>query len=222
MTEPPINVIDVFYTTFDKEMPEYLWDKYLALLPNDMADKNSKYRRWQDRHAHLFGKLLLIEGFKKYNIPSEILSYLRYNEYDRPYITDNIDFNISHSGKFIVCCMGKNVKLGIDIEECKDIDFGDFTNVMTDDQWNIIKNSPNPVKAFFKFWTIKESVIKADSRGLSIPLSDIHIHDDTVCYDTGKWYLNEINLSDSYCACLACNKPGITVNFVEVDYYKKY
>jgi 4'-phosphopantetheinyl transferase len=215
-------VIDIFYTKFEKEIPKYLWDRYLELLPEDIAIKNSRYLRWQDRQAHLLGKLLLIEGLKKYNIPSQIIGYLKYNEYARPYLMNDIDFNISHSGKFVVCAIGKNVRSGIDIEECREINFTDFNSVMTDKQWNIINNSDNPLKMFFRFWTIKESVIKADSRGLSIPLLEIDVNNNIVCYDNNNWYISEINLDDSYCACLACNKPDITLNFFETDYSKNF
>lgn len=213
-------MIDIFYTTFNEELSQHVLNNYIALLPDDMAIRNSKYRRWQDRHAHLLGKLLLLEGFKKYNIPSKMLGYIEYNDYARPFLKGNIDFNISHSGKFVLCSIGKNVRFGVDIEECVNINFNDFRNVMTEQQWRVIKNSPNPLKTFFKFWTVKESVIKADSRGLSIPLLDIHVNNNIVYYNNHKWYLNEINLSDNYCACLACNKSDVSVNLYEVDYYK--
>jgi 4'-phosphopantetheinyl transferase len=210
-------MIDIFYTKFEKEIPKYIWNRYLELLPEDIILKNSKYIRWQDRHAHLLGKLLLIEGLKKYNIHYEMLGHLKYNEYNRPYLTNNIDFNISHSGEFVICSIGKDIRLGIDIEKCRVIKISDFANIMTDEQWENIINSQNPLKAFFKFWTIKESVIKADSRGLFVPLLDIHVNNNIACYDKRNWYLNEFNFSDDYCGCLACNKPNTTINFFKID-----
>jgi 4'-phosphopantetheinyl transferase len=212
-------MVNIFYTNILYELPKQLWDKYIKSLPEDMIIRNSRYRRWQDRHSHLLGILLLLEGFKKYDISFEMLGYLKYNEFNRPYLNGNIDFNISHSGKFVICSIGENVRLGIDIEECRDINFSEFEKVMTNEQWEIINGSSNPLKTFFKFWTSKESVIKAVGQGLSIPLLDINVVNDKVYYDNHTWYLNEINLNDNYCACLASNKPNITINLLEVDYY---
>ncbi len=106
-----------------------------------------------------------------------------YNNYDRPYINDIIDFNIYHSGNYVVCAIGQDLKHGIDIEKVQDIDFKNFKKVMTDMQWQDIIRSKSPGSAFFKYWTIKESVIKTDSRGLSIPLLDIHVENNKVIYD---------------------------------------
>src|ERR1044072_4992363 len=139
-------------------------------MPEPLQEKNLKYLRWQDRHAHLFGKMLLGEALQKFGLDSTCLHTLQYNEYDRPYIPGDIDFNISHAGEYVLCAIGRNVRLGIDIEKIHAVDFSDFENVMTDEQWKIIKNNDNPLKTFFSYWAIKESVIKADSRGLSIPL----------------------------------------------------
>lgn len=218
MIEAPLNQIFIFFTKFNKELPDFMWDYYFNLLPDDQRERNSRFVRWQDRYSHLFGRLLLIEGLKLFEYEREELSNMFYNKFNRPYLNESIDFNISHSGEYVLCAIGKGFRIGIDIEEIKDIDFYDFRAVMSDDQWGEIYQSANPHKTFFKYWTIKESVIKADSRGLSIPLLDIYVNNNAVCYDDQKWYLNELNLNDDYCVCLACNKPNTTNNFFKIDY----
>ncbi len=212
-------MIDIYYTRFKRQLDKSLFNKYLKLIPNELKEKNSRYMRWQDQHSHLFGKLLLLEGLKKYNYSEDVLYRLHYNEYSRPYLTGNIDFNISHSGQFVVCAIGKSVRLGIDIEEIKNISFDDFEKVMTNEQWELIKIADDPLKMFFKFWTIKESVIKADSRGLSIPLLDIKVIDNKVSYENNTWYLQDLSsIHEKYCACLAINKPNSNLRFLEINY----
>ncbi len=212
-------MVDILYTKFEEELSSFLFEKYLRLLPSSLQEKNLKYLRWQDRHANLFGKLLLLEGLKIYGASNNVLNELQYNEYSRPFIKGNIDINISHSGGYVICAIGKDVRIGVDIEEIKEIDFSDFKSVMTDEQWSTIKKSPDPIKMFFKFWTFKESMIKADSRGLSIPLLDIHIKDNIVNYDNQNWYLKELKLYSNYCSCLALNKEHVTLNLQEFDFY---
>ena len=213
------NLINIYYTRFDKELPKDIWDDLIKRIPDDQQVKNGRYRRWQDRHAHLLGKMLMIEGFKNIDGSKDIFQLIQYNEFGRPCLKGRIDFNITHSGNWVMCAIGMDANVGIDVEEIQTIDFNDFTNVMTTDQWQHIRQSDDPTKEFFRYWTIKESVIKADRRGLTIPLLDIHVHSHMVQYDSNNWYLNELHIDDSYCACLTTDQrdPDIQVNYI--DFY---
>lgn len=193
---------------------------YLNQLPVSLQAKNAKYRRWKDKHLHLFGKLLLLEGLRNIGYTDEILNKIDYNHYSRPFINEDIDFNISHSGEYVLCAIGKKIRLGVDVEEIKHINFDDFDQVMTHRQWLDIKQSEDPERFFFKYWTIKESVIKADSRGLSIPLLDIHVNDNKVCYDNKTWYLKELNLDERYSTYLATDIENALFKLELVDFYK--
>jgi 4'-phosphopantetheinyl transferase len=195
-----------------------LYLKYLNLLPENLKEKNSRYIRWQDKHAHLFGKLLLLKGLQMYKYGNEALMYINYNKYDRPFLNDHIDFNISHSGKYVVFTITKDAKLGVDVEEVKKIEFEDFKEVMTDEQWKCIRSADNSYKEFFKYWAIKESVIKADSRGLSIPLTNIHVNGKMVICEDKLWHIKEIELDKDYCCYLACNKQHIEIDIQKIDF----
>ena len=214
-----MNEIRIFFTKIIKKLPGHLYKKYIELLPDNLQEKNLKFYRWQDQHAHLFGKVLLLEGLKTYDIQENILGLLKYNKYSRPSLSGDIDFNISHSGEYVVCAFGKGLKLGIDIEQVKIIDLHDFKITMTPEQWNYIFNSSDPCYTFFRYWTIKESVIKADSRGLSVPLTDLIIERNRIRVDKSDWFLKEVDFKNDYCMCLACNKSDINLNMYELDIY---
>jgi len=213
-----MNIIYIYYSKFNQQLPDYLFYQYIAQLPTSLQEKNLRYRRWQDRHSHLFGKLLLIAGLKNYGYADDILNSIKYNQYSRPFIDGNIDFNISHSGEYVLFAIGEDLRIGIDVEEIKDINFDDFEKVMTKEQWQEISLSQDPVRAFFDYWTIKESVIKADSRGLSIPLLDILVNQNNVRYDKQTWYLNSLNLGKNYSAYLTTNKKDVTINTEYLDF----
>ena len=150
-------MIDIFYTSFKNPLAEDRYSEYLSVLPLDLREKNARFLRWKDQHAHLFGKLLLIEALKHHNIEDNIWDLISYNAHKRPYFTaDGYDFNISHSGEYVLCAIGKNIRLGIDIEINRERNFNDFQNLMTATQWNEINNSENPIQTFYKYWTIKE------------------------------------------------------------------
>jgi 4'-phosphopantetheinyl transferase len=203
----------IYYSKLSGELPDARYEEYLSGLPLSLQQKNRKYRNWQDKLLNLFGKLLLIEALRQFNIDSNCLNALYYNSYGRPYVSDTIDFNISHSGEYVICAAAKNIRLGLDVEIIKPVDFPDFENTMTVHEWNDIKASGNQLKAFFRHWVIKESVIKADSRGLSIPLQNIVINPDSAECLGKRWHWRELMFDDAYCACLATERPVADVMY---------
>jgi 4'-phosphopantetheinyl transferase len=212
-------LVEIYLTKFEEPLSQPVWDFYSKRLPLELLDRVNKFYHWQDRHSCLFGKLLLLEGLKNLEIKHDILKNLQYNAFRRPSIPNiGLDFNISHSGKYVVCAIG-NLQIGIDIEENKETSLEDFEKIMTPKQWNIIRNSPQPYKAFYRFWTIKESVIKADGRGLSIPLDELEIEDNTVNYDGKLWNTAELNIDNKYNAALASNK-SCAFNLHKIDFYE--
>ena len=211
--------INIFYTKFTTELSEKKYADYLEKLPSELQEKNNKIIPWQDKHAHLFGKILLREALMYYDYTPDSLEKLQYNAFGRPYLSDKIDFNIAHSGEFVMCAISAKVKLGIDIEQIQTIDFNDFELTMTNEQWQDIKNSINPTRSFFKYWTIKESVIKADSRTFLIPLPDIHVKGNIVNIDNHTWYLKELNFNENYVGYLAINHKNQEINMIEKIFY---
>ncbi len=215
-----MKTVQIFYSKYEKKISQSLYKKLLNQLPLNLQEQNNKFLRWQDRHANLFGKLLLIEGLKYNGYGANYLDTLRYNKYKRPYLDLNIDFNISHSGEYVICAIGNDIKLGIDIEKVVDIDFNDFIRIMTIEQWNKIYSSSDSKQLFFKYWAIKESVIKADGRGLSISLLDINIDGHEVNYENKKWYLNDIDIIKGYKSCLATNLSKVSIKMNYINFYE--
>src|SRR5204863_7236149 len=133
----------------------------------------------------------------------DIWNYVEYSSHYRPYLTLNgYDFNISHSGNYVTCAIGKNIRLGIDIEENRNVSFKNFEMVMTPSQWDEINNANYQLKEFYKCWTIKESVSKADGRGFSIPLDELKVKNNTVQYEDKLWYVQELEFNSGYNAAL--------------------
>jgi 4'-phosphopantetheinyl transferase len=199
-------MVDIYITSFEKQMDDDLFFFYRSFLSQDLIDQNSRYIRWQNRHSHLLGKLLLLKGLKDRGIEKDIWNHVQYTSHQRPYLTlDNHDFNISHSGKYVVCAVGENVTLGIDIEENKNVNFKNFHSIMNEGQWEAINNAVSPLKEFYKYWTVKESVIKADGRGFHIPLHELSVENNTVRYEDKVWYLQELDIDSGYNVTLATN-----------------
>ena len=89
-----MKAIQILYTKFEKQLLEVLYSDYLKKLPRDLQDRNHRFVRWQDRHADLFGKLLLLEILDKNDFGNYSLKNIKYTKYKRPYFEgDYFDFN---------------------------------------------------------------------------------------------------------------------------------
>lgn len=210
--------VTILYTIFNQHLPGNMLNHYLNLLPPDIKVKNQRYCRWQDCHSHLFGKLLLLTGLKEYGFTDKILNQIKYNQYSRPFIDGNIDFNISHSGGFVICAIGKFIRLGVDVEKIRNINIPDFFNTLSNVQIEKIEKSKTKLLDFFKYWTIKESVIKADGRGLTIPLSEILINENEVLCNSKIWYYHDLSIHKDYCSYLTTNKPTVRIDYNYIDF----
>jgi len=187
-------------------------------MPFDLYDQSQKYVKWQDQQTFILGKLLLLQCLANAGYGKITLDKLKYNQYGKPFLDDDIDFNISHSGNFVFCALGEKVKLGIDVEMISDIEFVDFHEVMTQKQWLIINNSENPIESFFRLWTIKESIIKAEGKGFSISPLNVLVNNKIANYQRNIWYLKELYLNSKICICLATNIRDFKLNFVEMEF----
>lgn len=119
-----------------------------------------------------------------------------------------MDFNISHSGAYVVCALCPAGRVGIDIEEIRPIDIPDFIAQMTRNQWESLMASKNRLEAFFSLWTQKEAVIKADGRGIAIPLNEIIVEGEKAFLADDIWRMKEVRIVDGYCCHLATNRKN--------------
>lgn len=200
-------MIKIYCYRFDTPLPDQQWRIYCDLLPNETQQKILRYHRWQDRHAALFGRLLLKLALLEEGYPSSCLESLQFDNYNRPSIGSNIDFNISHSEAYVLCAISKIGRIGIDIEYIKDIDMSYYKDFMSNTEWDNITYDKSPIRCFYHYWTIKESVMKADGRGLNIPPQDIISYPDHAVIYNKKWGLKKIPINNNqYCCHLAFEK----------------
>lgn len=210
----------ILYTRFEQALDPLAWKYHLNKLPLDLQEKVKGFRHWQDRHSHLFSKLLLQEAIQLFNLKENGLENLKYSSYGRPFLNSTIDFNISHSGQYVLCVIAQGIQVGIDIEEIKTIDFTNFNNLFRPDELAFINGTAESIRAFYDYWSIKESVIKAEGRGLSIPLKDIYVSSRSATLYNKIWYINELKLDTAYSAHLTSNVYLNAIQLHEICYYK--
>ncbi len=212
-------MIQILFTYFDSKLPGNIWDYYLQKVPKNIRERISRYRRWEDRQLGLFGKMLLLDGLGEYGYRSNCLDNLSYNKFGRPFLDNSIDFNVSHAGRYVVCAISDRGKVGIDIEKIRLVELADFERYMTDEEKTAIRESDRQYETFYEYWTKKESVVKADGRGLSISLKNISISGKSALLDNGRYFLVNIdNIDASYKCHLAVSFEEPEIRIKEVFY----
>jgi 4'-phosphopantetheinyl transferase len=196
-------MISILHTHIGKRLSSQEWERRLSEMPGLLQARIGRYRRWEDRQAGLFGKQLLAEGLRRSGYAPAQLEKLVWDASGRPFLGCGIDFNISHSGDYVVCALCGEARVGIDIEQIRPIDLSDFKMQLTPEQWQTVVASENCLEAFFHLWTQKEAVIKADGRGLSIPLDKIISEGGNVFLTGRVWRVREVRVADGYCCHLA-------------------
>jgi 4'-phosphopantetheinyl transferase len=104
----------------------------------------------------------------------------QYTSHGKPFIENcGIEFNLSHSGDWVLLAFTRMAEIGIDIERIRPmLDMRDVARenfaASEFESWEAT-SEPDRVPAFYRCWTRKESFIKAIGEGLSCPLDSFQV-----------------------------------------------
>lgn len=210
-------MIYVFYCISSERLKPKSFNYFLQQLPPDIQNQVIKFKNWQDVQRGLLSKALLIKGMKALGLCSYSLHQLKLTEFNRPYFDNSVDFNISHSGEYVICAISKTNRIGIDIEEIKDVPILEFDSQFSTQEMEEIFQDKNSLHAFYTLWTQKEAFLKAIGTGLYVPLHQISINNNKIMWDDVSWFLTEIKLDQRYVSHLATNIFLPEVIMEEVD-----
>lgn len=207
-------MLSLYYINFQEALSPRAFAQLLHRLPHSMQQQVLRFHHWDDQHRSLFGKLLLLFALQQRSLPQSVLKVIQYNSYQRPYISENLDFNISHSGGMVVCAIAEGgMRTGVDVEEEKNVDWKDYAFIWRGDEQAYFSSASGSeqITRFYQYWTQKEAVMKADGRGLNLPVKQIYLNNRTQTASVeGKcWYVRPLRLAAGYQAHVATDQmPG--------------
>lgn len=183
-----VNISDVpNYKNFISEVPELMQKKINSFINED------------DKKRCLAGKLILKKMLLELGYSSTILNDIKTDKNNRPYINENIDFNISHSGNYVVCAISSASKIGIDIEEIKVIDINEIKDyVLSEKEQKKMTSMENPLEMFYESWTLKEAALKASGYGLTISMKEIEVYDNNLKCCNEIWNFRKLSIHKNY------------------------
>ncbi len=146
---------------------DFNFKKYLYLLNTHSQSKIFNYKFWPEQIIAFTSEILKYYYLASYlEINPKNIS-LNYNEYGRPHLIENLlntDFNISHSGDYVIMVIAHNTKVGIDIEQINhSIEVKQISNIAfseVEKKW-----VGNDIDKFFIIWTKREALLKAWGTG---------------------------------------------------------
>lgn len=191
------NEVHVWYIDIKEQLTSI--DLYWNVLSADEKNKALAYKFEKDKNCAIIARGTLRELLGQYLKTKPSALNFKYSKYGKPRVinSDEIQFNLSHSGTTILIGFVKNHHIGIDVERIKEIDY------MAVGQHSFSKEELNNLlaldkayhtQAFYNCWTRKEAFIKAVGSGLSFPLDQFVVSLDSAekayLLDT-KWNTNE-------------------------------
>ena len=164
----------------------------------------------------LLGEALVRFALKKYwNLTSEDYRIDR-GEKGKPFIVgvENVFFNISHSGDYVVCAVSDR-EIGIDIEKRAKARMevaGRFFHGEEVAQLKMLEEDKQD-QLFFNYWSVKESFLKYIGTGLARPLNSSFSGGGVSLFERGNklpLYVHACPVDDGYACHVCCEYEELT------------
>jgi 4'-phosphopantetheinyl transferase len=208
-----------------------LSERYNSLLSPSEQAHASRFRLDQAREHFIVGRaclrVLLGNAFGADSSSIEIETGVNGKPETHFFNASNIFFNVAHSKNTILIALGRQGVLGVDVEY-----FDRLTDIMEVARCNFTEDENASLAAiadweartrvFYRYWTRKEAVAKADGRGLLLSLSSFDVsYDSTNLHpvrvsesadEEGKLYfVSDLDLGNEAAGAIALESPSCNV-----------
>lgn len=149
----------------------------------------------------------------------------------KPYSIDepNLYFNISNSGMLTVIAFSRDSEVGIDIEQIRPLsDLDEMITInFTTREIKFINGKPEErTSRFFRFWTVKESYLKATGEGMRLPPDNLEfiIEKDRIrqlsvkgVFEQEDWNFKEFSTFPDYVGTITYGRDNTVIRKMEFN-----
>ena len=193
-----------------------------SLLDDTERARSRRYRFERDRIRFVNRRAYLRQVLASYIQVEPSRIRLRTASHGRPQLADggDLSFNLSHADGMVAVVVARGTRVGMDLERLRPIeDVGELARgLFHPREVAALLSAPSAQRsaAFLSIWTRKEAIVKADGRGLSVPLDRF----DVLSRDgqgMGRprdvdgdlpYVFSDLDLPDGLCGAVAVAKPG--------------
>lgn len=190
------------------------WNSHRHILNAEEIVKARGYRFYDDKMRYIAGKILTRMLLQQYLKVKKI--FIETGKYGKPYhrkipYKKRIQFNISHSGKLILAVFSYYPRVGIDVQEIKEIcDYIDIANNFFSVEEALDIEKRGDLILFYQYWAAKEAYLKALGIGLSRGMDFFSIKDSSIIEKERVkvgWRIYPIKIEE-YAAYVAIQEKG--------------
>jgi 4'-phosphopantetheinyl transferase len=201
-----------------------------TVLSPDELERAARFRFEVDRKTYITARGGLRYLLEQYlSIPAARIRF-KYSGYGKPNLDQELDsngleFNVSHSGEFILWAFTTGRRIGVDVEKIRsNFDAGEIAErFFSPAERAALRRLPlgQRHEAFFRCWTRKEAFIKALGEGLSHALDSFDVSLEPGngvrllatrpdAREAARWSLWDVTLPSGYAAALATDRTAST------------
>ncbi len=148
---------------------------------------------------HLYSSSMLL-NFVLDKLGSSTKTVL-FNEDGKPYLTNDVYFNISHSGKYVVIAVSPFGEIGVDVQEKEEISVEKANFFLGE---NAMNNITPQINYFYSYiWCRKEAFLKCLGTGWNLKeTSDISVLKTKFVFQDNTFCLSDYSIDENYCLSL--------------------
>lgn len=210
--------MDIFYLNITPFRNKINFINNLEKIDEERKEKIQRYKQTDDKLRGLGAGILINHIRKIYNVSDKILV----ESHGKPYFENKkINFNISHSGNYVVAAVSK-YDIGIDIQRVKE----DKHKVAEKnflpsecDFINAAKDETEKMERFCQIWTAKEAYLKNIGMGLRKPLNSFEVvveNEDLYLPERNEFKLIQFKLDSNYIITVCSSIEDAEVNVKSV------
>ncbi|RKM56473.1 4'-phosphopantetheinyl transferase superfamily protein [Butyrivibrio sp. X503] len=221
-----------------KEFSDKRFEEALKYVDEAQRDKILRFHFDADKKRSLAGLLLSYYAiFKEFGLAPKDITFDK-NKYGKPFVKDRDDiyYNISHSGNYVVCAIGSS-PVGIDVQEHKNADLNIADRFFSKEEKEALATVGNKgaeteeeilkkrKKLFYDMWSLKEAYIKCIGIGLSKPLNEFGIVSEDGLYKlfedgvmSDDYFFKKYDIAENYSLCACSKDDSFPENFSQLGY----
>ena len=208
-------MLEVLSMEVQAEIPEKTLSRLMALVSQGKRDRIDRLLSKRNAVNMLMGEVITRKAISvRTGLQNHTIEF-SHNQYGKPLLlnSSNLHFNISHSGNLVVCALD-NKPVGIDVEIHKSVNLKIARRFFCQDENEfILADMDRSIERFYKIWTMKESYVKWEGRGMSTPFDSFSVL-DIMRQDKMFFHSLDVRVDAS---CSICTKTEKVNSFVNHD-----